>query len=56
MEKEIKTFEVTVKEKMMDNPIITSYTGRADKEDVIDFYGLNEPDVEWYRIVEVNNI
>ena len=53
--KEIKTFEVVVKEKMNDNPIKTSYTGVCEKEDVINFYGLREPDVEWFTIKEITN-
>ena len=53
--KEIKTFEVVVKEKMNDNPIKTSYTGVCVEEDVINFYGLREPDVEWFTIKEITN-
>lgn len=53
--KEIKTFEVVVKEKMNDHPIKTTYTGVCEREDVINFYGLREPDVEWFTINEVTN-
>ena len=53
--KEIKTFEVVVKEKLNDHPIKTSYTGICEKEDVIKFYGLREPDVEWFTIKEIIN-
>ena len=53
--KEIKTFEVVVKEKMNDHPIKTSYTGACEREDVINFYGLREPDVEWFTVNEVTN-
>ena len=53
--KEIKTFEVVVKEKLNDHPIKTSYTGVCEREDVIDFYGLREPDVEWFTIKEITN-
>ena len=24
-----------------------------DKEELIEFWGLNEPDVEWYRLYEI---
>jgi hypothetical protein len=53
--KEIKTFEVVVKEKLNDHPIKTSYTGVCEREDVIDFYGLREPDVEWFTVKEITN-
>ena len=53
--KEIKTFEVVVKEKLNDHPIKTSHTGVCEREDVIDFYGLREPDVEWFTIKEITN-
>lgn len=53
--KEIKTFEVVVKEKLNDYPIKTSYTGVCEMEDVIDFYGLREPDVEWFTVKEITN-
>lgn len=53
--KEIRTFEILVKEKFNDHPIKTSYTGACEKEDVINFYGLRESDVEWFIIDEVYN-
>ena len=53
--KEIKTFEVVIKEKMNINPIKTSYTAVCESEDVINFFGLREPDVEWFTIKEVTN-
>jgi hypothetical protein len=49
----IRTFEVIVKEKMIDNPIKTSYVGKCTEEDVIKFFGLRENDIEWYKITEI---
>jgi hypothetical protein len=28
--------------------------GHYDRNDVIEFFGLNEPDIEWYNITEYN--
>lgn len=49
----IRTFEVIVKEKMIDNPIKTSYVGKCTEEDVIKFFGLRENDIEWFTIKEI---
>lgn len=49
----IRTFEVIVKEKMIDNPIKTSYVGKCAEEDVIKFFGLRENDIEWFTINEI---
>ena len=45
-----KTFNVQVKEKGKDGILTPSYTGDVDREFVINFFGLREPDVEWYKI------
>lgn len=29
-----------------------SHSGNLSKEEVIEFFGLNEPDIEWYEITE----
>ena len=49
----MKTWKVTIKEKMMDKPITTTYTGDVDYQYVKQFFGCEEPDVEWYKIEEV---
>lgn len=46
----MKTWKVTIKEKMMDRPIETTYTGDVDDQYVKQFFGCEEPDVEWYKI------
>lgn len=43
-------YEVTIKEVGKPEPIITSYVGDVDKAYIVEFFGLNEPDVEWYEI------
>lgn len=43
------TFKVTFKESYM--PHAVERTCKApSRKDVIDFYGLNEKDIEWYKI------
>ena len=49
----MKTWKVTIKERMMDRPIETTYTGAVDYQYVKQFFGCEEPDVEWYKIEEV---
>lgn len=46
----MKTWKVTIKEVMMDRPIETTYTGDVDYQYVKQFFGCEEPDVEWYNI------
>lgn len=48
----MKTWIVTIKEKMMDRPIETTYTGDEDYQYIKQFFGCEEPDVEWYNIEE----
>lgn len=50
---EMKTYNVKIKEVGNDHIITTSYKGVADRQAVIDWFGLEEPDVEWYKIEEV---
>lgn len=48
----MKTYNVTIKEVGNPNLLHPSYTGDVDRDFIIDFFGLNEPDVEWYKIEE----
>lgn len=50
----MKTWEVIIKEKLMDRPIKTTYTGDCDYEYVKRLFGCDQPDVEWYKIEEIN--
>ncbi len=45
------TFNVIIKEKDNPNLLHPSYTGDVDIMFIKEFFGLNEPDVEWYNIV-----
>ena len=49
---EKKTWVVTIKEVMCEKPITTIYRGEIDYEGVKKFFGCDQPDVEWYKIVE----
>lgn len=46
----MKIWKITIKEKLMDRPIVTRYAGDVDSEYVKKFYGCDQPDVEWYNI------
>ena len=48
-----KLFKIITKEVGRDNPIETEYIGDVDRAYLIKFFGLREPDVEWFRIEEV---
>ncbi len=43
-------FKITIKEYGREKPIKTSFIGDRDRKYIIDFFGLEQPDVEWYKI------
>ncbi len=45
-----KHYEITTKEVGRERPIKTTYIGDRDRKYLIDFFGLEKPDVEWYKI------
>lgn len=49
----MRTFQATIKEKGNNTLLHPSYTGDVDEKFLIDFWGLDKPDVEWYSLVEV---
>lgn len=50
---EYKRWKVRVKEVGNDNILTPEVWGYYTKEQVIEFLGLNKPDVEWYEMEEV---
>ena len=46
-------FKIITKEVGRDKPIETEYIGDVNRAYLIKFFGLREPDVEWFRIEEV---
>lgn len=50
----MNTWKITIKEKGFDRPIVTSYNGYGTKADVIAFFGLENSDVEWYKIEQIH--
>ena len=46
-------FKFITKEVYRDNPIETEFVGDVDRAYLIKFFGLQEGDVEWFRIEEV---
>nr|DAT14050.1 MAG TPA: hypothetical protein [Caudoviricetes sp.] len=51
-----KHFKITVKEVGVVNPVETEYHGNIDRKGLIDFFGLNNSNVEWYKIKEFTNL
>ena len=47
-------WKVTIKERAMQHTITSELHGPYNREDVIKHYGLDEPDVEWYKIEEID--
>lgn len=48
----MKKFIIRIKEKGNYHIITTSHTGDRSRESVVNFFGLEDPDVEWYEIEE----
>ena len=48
-------WRVTIKERFMINPLTTELHGNYDEQDVVEFYGLKQPDVEWYKMEELKD-
>ena len=50
----MKKFKVTMKERGANGKVstLTQYAVCESEEDVVKFYGLNEPDIEDYKIEE----
>lgn len=46
-------FKITVKERTTRQILTPEYIGNASREQVIQFFGLEEPDIEWYKIEEI---
>lgn len=43
-------YKITLKEVGRDLILHPSYYGNKTEEEVIEFFGLKEPDIEWYYI------
>ena len=48
-----KHFKIITKEVGRERPIETEYIGDVDRAYLIKFFALREPDVEWFRIEEI---
>lgn len=46
----MKHWQVTVKEVGMPRPVVSSFLGNKSREEIIQFYGLKNSDVEWYKV------
>ena len=47
-----KTFKVVMKEQSSDHEITRTAVCET-RQQVVDWYGLNEPDIEYYHITEI---
>ena len=48
-----KKFKIITKEVGREKPIETHFTGDVDENYLIEFFGLREPDVEWFKIQRI---
>lgn len=46
-------FKVQIREVGSDHIIESEYVGNLDRKGIIEFYGLNNPDVVWYKIIQI---
>lgn len=46
-------WKIRLKERGADHVLTPEYIGYHDREEVIEFFGLENPEVEWYEIEEV---
>ena len=51
----MKKYKITYKEVNRPNSATTTYEGTMSEAQVIEFFGLNEPEVEWYKIETIND-
>lgn len=49
----MKKYRITVKEVGHVGPIDTTYSGDKDEKGLIEFFGLENEDVEWYKKEEL---
>lgn len=45
-------FKIIAKERCTGHIVTPEYTGNKTREQVIEFFGLREPDIEWFKIEE----
>lgn len=46
-------FKITAKERSTGHIVTPEFIGNKTRKQVIEFFGLREPDIEWYKIEEV---
>ena len=50
-----RKWRVTFKERALKEPIVSHMFGYYDEADIVKHYGLNQPDIEWYKLEELND-
>lgn len=48
-------WKVTIKERNNPNLLTPELIGWYDENDIVNFLGLKQPDVEWYRLEEIKS-
>lgn len=46
-------FKIRAKERTTGQIVMPEFIGYKSQNEVIEFFGLEEPDIEWYEITEV---
>lgn len=47
-------FKIRAKERTTGQIVTPEFIGYKSQNEVIEFFGLEEPDIEWYEITEVS--
>ena len=51
----MRHWKVIIKEVGNPHPIETEMIGDYDEDDVVKHYGLRNPDIQWYKMQEIND-
>ena len=52
----MKKYKINYKEAGSERIGTCYHSGDLSKDEVIEFFGLNEPDVEWFEIIEEEEV
>lgn len=53
MKKRRKHFKIRAKERPTGKIVTPEFIGYKTRDEIIEFFGLEEPDIEWYTITEI---
>lgn len=49
-------FKIRAKERTTGQIVTPEYIGYKTRDEIIEFFGLEEPDIEWYEITETTEM